>query len=94
MKSRILALVLLAGCGSVPAAYVDADEKFYEAVAPEYEGYVRSGLQFSREGVMVVDSQAYPVLLTEEQREDRLRTLRLQRTVLDEAKAALQREAE
>lgn len=40
-KTRMLVLVLmLAGCGSVPAAWLDASEKTYKVIAPEYEAYV------------------------------------------------------
>jgi hypothetical protein len=86
------ALLLPVGCGSLNESYVVADEETYEAIAPEYEGLVRSGYQFDPDGNMVVDDEGKPILLSDERREVRLRTVRSWEYRITQAKSELQRQ--
>lgn len=43
MKANLLILfaaLTLASCAGVPRTYVDADRATYDAIAPEYSGYI------------------------------------------------------
>ena len=47
-KYLIVGIVLLScGCSSIQKTYVEADRKTFEAVSPEYAGYVKSDTKFN-----------------------------------------------
>jgi hypothetical protein len=75
MKQLLLACLLLAGCGSLNAQYVQADRKLFDSIAAEYSSVYVESLP--------------PPDLDAEQRETRARTLRLWQARLVEAEAAL-----
>lgn len=96
MKTLLLtSLLLLAGCGTLNQQYVDADRKLYNAIADEYSSYAASGYRFDKDGSVVVVGSAddpefgKPSLREQEDRELRLRTIRLWQARLVEAEKAI-----
>lgn len=95
MKNALLVVVLLAvGCGSLHEEYVNADAATLESIGPEYEALVKSKYHFKADGVAAVDSNGKPLLFSDRDTEFRLRTLRLWKARVDEAKALIAKQKE
>lgn len=94
----ILLCVSFMGCGTINEQYIQADQGTYDAIAPEYEAYVRSGVQIAPDGGVLLDNDlnspnfGLPLLRDQEERELDLRTVRLWKQRLEEAHAAAARE--
>lgn len=89
---KLLGLVLaisLAGCGSLNEKYVEADRATYDAVAPDYELFLKSGVVLDENGKILKDANGNNVPPDSDWIELRRSTLILWNARIKEAEKAL-----